>query len=125
MNKVLIVDDHEDIRRMIALTLADDFQIFEASNARHAEEIIRREVPDVVVLDVMMPGGMDGFELCGLIKRDDQLKHIWVILVTARAQESDLAQGNQAGADSYYVKPFSPLALIKEIEAHVGQRGGD
>ena len=118
MKKVLIVDDHEDIRRMIAVTMARDFQIFEASDAVHAEEIIRREVPSVVVLDVMMPGGMDGFELCNIIKQDESLRHIWVILVTARSQESDLERGSEVGADSYYVKPFSPLALIKEIEEH-------
>jgi len=116
MKKVLIVDDHEDIRRMIALTLASDYQIFEASDADHAEEIIRRELPDVVVLDVMMPGSMDGFQLCQVVKQNDALKHIWVILVTARGQESDLERGGEVGADSYYVKPFSPLALIKEIE---------
>ena len=57
-------------------------------------------------------------QLCNIIKEDESLKHIWVVLVTARSQESDLERGREVGADSYYVKPFSPLALIKEIEEH-------
>ncbi len=119
MKKVLIVDDHDDIRQMISLTLGNQYQVFEAPNAMQAEEIVRREKPGAVVLDVMMPGDMDGYELCRRIKGDPELQHIRVILVTARGQASDLKTGNSAGADAYYVKPFSPLALVKEIQDHL------
>ena len=118
MKKVLIVDDHEDIRRMIGLTLMGNYQILEASNAVSAEKLVRHEKPDVVVLDVMMTGEINGYDLCEIIKKDADLKEIWVILVTARGQEADLQKGAEVGADSYYVKPFSPLALVRDIQEH-------
>jgi DNA-binding response OmpR family regulator len=119
MKKVLIVDDQNDIRRMIRLTLGNEYLVFEAGDAREAEVVIRREVPDAVVLDVMMPGGMDGYELCRRIKENPALAHARVILVTARGQASDRAAGSEAGADAYFVKPFSPLELVRDIQSHL------
>ncbi len=116
MKKVLIVDDHDDIRRMIRLTLGNQYVILEAADAHEAEVIVRREKPAAIVLDVMMPGDMDGYELCRRIKNDSELSGIQVILVTARGQEADRETGAAVGADAYYVKPFSPLALVRDIQ---------
>jgi two-component system phosphate regulon response regulator PhoB len=119
MQKVLIVDDHDDIRQMIRLTLGGQYEVLEAPNAVEAEVIVRRDKPAAVVLDVMMPGEIDGYELCRRIKADPELRHIRVILVTARGQSSDLETGKTVGADSYYVKPFSPLALVRDIKGNL------
>ena len=117
MKKVLIVDDQSDIRRLLRLTMPANFQISEAVNADEALDAIRRDRPDAVILDVMMPGGMDGYQLCAKLKRDPSLEGIHVALVTARGQESDRARGAEVGADAYFVKPFSPLALIRHLES--------
>jgi two-component system phosphate regulon response regulator PhoB len=116
MKKILIVDDQADIRRLLRLTLPKHYEIFEAANASDAHELILRERPDAVVLDVMMPGEMDGYELCRKIKQERSLADIHVVLVTARGQEADRQLGSAAGADGYFVKPFSPLALVRHLE---------
>jgi two-component system phosphate regulon response regulator PhoB len=119
MKKILIVDDQDDIRRMIKLTLGGQYLVFEAADAREAQVIINRELPDAVVLDVMMPGDMDGYELCRRIKQNPRLANSLVILVTARGQAADKAAGMAVGADAYFVKPFSPLQLVGEIRKHL------
>ncbi len=72
--------------------------------------------PDIVLLDVMMPGELDGLQLCRQLRSDPVMRHIKVVLLTARGQERDREAGRQAGADEYLVKPFSPLELIETIE---------
>jgi len=117
MRKVLIVDDQSDIRRLLRLTMPGNFQISEATNADDALEAIRRDRPDAVILDVMMPGDIDGYQLCAKLKRDPMLAGIHVALVTARGQDSDRARGAEVGADAYFVKPFSPLALVRHLQS--------
>jgi DNA-binding response OmpR family regulator len=77
--------------------------------------------PHLMLLDVMMPGLLDGYQVCQRIKQDPALKHIKVIMLTARGQASDLDMGENAGADAYLVKPFSPLELIDRVESMVSQ----
>jgi CheY-like chemotaxis protein len=77
--------------------------------------------PHLMLLDVMMPGLLDGYQVCQRIKQDPALKHIKVIMLTARGQASDLEMGESAGADAYLVKPFSPLELIDRVEGMVSQ----
>ena len=72
--------------------------------------------PDLMLLDVMMPGELDGLQVCQRIKRDEATRHIRVVLLTARGQARDRETGRDAGADEYLVKPFSPLQLIETIE---------
>ncbi|MEI6413310.1 MAG: response regulator [Pseudomonadota bacterium] len=115
MKKILIVDDQPNIRKMIALILRGHFVIEEASNADTAFERILANRPDGVILDVMMPGTLNGFQLCERIKRDTGLAGIHVILVTACAQVSDQELGHALGADAYFIKPFSPLALARHL----------
>jgi len=116
LRKVLIVDDQSDIRRLVRLVMPGTFQILEAASADGALEIIQREQIDILILDVMMPGTMDGYELCKKIKQDKLLSEIFVVMVTARGQDEDRNRGKEVGANEYFVKPFSPLALIRLIE---------
>ncbi len=113
---VLIVDDHADIRRLIRMTLEfEDYQIHEAADGESALQLAAALRPDVVLLDVMMPGALDGLEVCARLKADPRFAGMQVILLSARGQARDREAGLRAGADSYMVKPFSPLQLIDHL----------
>lgn len=111
MNKILLVDDHPDIRRLIRITLGKAFEVLEAEDGVTGLGIARQHKPDVVVLDVMMPGVMDGLQVLDAIKSDPALARTRVIMVTARGQAKDYDDGLRRGADAYFIKPFSPLQL--------------
>lgn len=112
MKTLLIVDDNPDMRSLVRLTFGyKDFKVLEAENGMRGLEIASRERPQVILLDVMMPGEIDGFEVCRRIKADPELARAVVIMLTARAQQTDLETGFGAGADYYLTKPFSPLQL--------------
>lgn len=115
MKRVLIVDDHSSIRKMIRLALSNRFALEEAGNADVAYAQILAERPDGIVLDVMMPGSMNGFQLCERIKREPALAPMHVVLITACGQIEDQELGRAVGADAYFVKPFSPLALARHL----------
>ena len=117
MKKILIVDDHADIRRLIRMTLEfEDCEIREAGDAVAGWQLALQFKPDLVLLDVMMPGELDGLQVCQRIKADPLLAHTKVVLLTARGQARDREAGAAARADEYLVKPFSPLQLIETIE---------
>ncbi|MDX9995124.1 MAG: response regulator [Rhodocyclaceae bacterium] len=116
MNKILLVDDHADIRRLIRMTLGKNYEVHEADNGLTGLEMARTLRPDVVVLDVMMPGGVSGLEVLDTIKGDPQLIQTRVIMVTARGQMLDYEDGMGRGADAYFVKPFSPLQVVACIK---------
>lgn len=120
MHKLLIVDDQPDIRKLLRITLSRSYELIEAGDAASAWEIIRREKPMGVILDVMMPGEMDGYQLCEKIRRDPQAKSTYVMLVTARGQVADKERGKAVGADDYFVKPYSPLELLQAIKQRLG-----
>ncbi len=116
MKKILLVDDHADIRRLIRMTLEfEDYDIHEAEDGESALRIARQVRPDFVLTDVMMPGPVDGLEVCRRIKADPELRDTHVMVVSARGQARDREAGQQAGADTYLVKPFSPLQLIDSL----------
>ncbi|MBI5268224.1 MAG: response regulator [Burkholderiales bacterium] len=116
MSKVLIIDDHPDIRRLVRLTLEfEQHQIMEAVDGRIGLEAARQWKPDIVLLDVMMPG-MDGLETCRQLRADPSLAGTRVVLLTARGGSADRSAGLAAGADEYVVKPFSPLTLLQLVE---------
>lgn len=121
MHKVLIVDDQADIRRMMMIALSGDFDLLEAGDGLTALQIVREHRPDVVLLDVMMPGEMDGLQVLAAIRNDPQLKDTRVIMVSAKGQVSDSELGIQMGANAYFVKPFSPLQLLKAIHEQIMQ----
>ena len=116
---VLVVDDDEDVRRMVSTYLAlDGFEAQEANSAAAAVEAIRHDRPDLVLLDVMMPG-RDGLDLLAELRRAGDLP---VIMVTARGGEADRVMGLRLGADDYMVKPFSPAELVARINAVLRRR---
>jgi len=120
MTKILLVDDHPDIRRLIRVALGKSFEVAEAEDGVSGLETARRIKPDLVVLDVMMPGELNGLEVLAAIKSDPTLKHTRVIMVTARGQARDYEDGMQRGADAYFIKPFSPLQLVAAIKETLG-----
>jgi two-component system phosphate regulon response regulator PhoB len=116
MKRVLIVEDQPDIRKLIRMTLEfEDFEIHEASDGAFGLSLARATLPDIVLLDVMMPGELDGLQVCQRLKHESTTQHIKVVLLTARGQARDREAGQQAAADEYLVKPFSPLQLIETI----------
>ena len=117
MKKIHIVDDHADIRRLIRMTLEfEDYDIREAADGDQALEMAREHRPDLVLLDVMMPGSLNGLEVCRRLRElSVPGEGPRVIILSARGQASDREAGLQAGADTYLVKPFSPLQLISCI----------
>ena len=115
MAKVLIADDEPALRFLITSTLEDEgYELLEASDGLQALDLILKEKPDLVILDVMMPG-LTGYELCTRIRKDTGLNHIIVIMLTAKGQEQDHQQSIQAGANLYMRKPFSPFELIDNV----------
>lgn len=113
MKKILIVEDHADIRRLIRMTLEfEDCEIHEAADGAAGWAAVNRLRPDLVLLDVMMPGETSGLELCLAIKIDPALAGVKVIMLSARGSSADCQAGLQAGADAYLVKPFSPMQLL-------------
>jgi DNA-binding response OmpR family regulator len=116
MNRILIIEDQADIRRLIRWTLEfEDYEIHEASNGPAGLEQARAIKPDLVLLDVMMPGGLDGFQVCEQLKADPALASVPVVMLTARSQQRDRDAGNRAGADAFLAKPFSPLQLVETV----------
>ncbi len=114
--RLLIVDDQPEIRNLLALTLdADNYELHHANNWVTALAMTRAIKPDLVLLDVMMPGEFDGLEVCRRIKADKELSSTIVMIISARSQVADKQQGMESGADDYLTKPFSPLMLMEKV----------
>jgi DNA-binding response OmpR family regulator len=116
VKKLLIAEDESGIRRLIRLTLeSEDYEIIEASDGEQALTMARAELPELVLLDVMMPR-RTGLEVCRLLKADDTTASMTIVMLTARAQDSDLREARAAGCDDYFMKPFSPVALLRKVD---------
>jgi two-component system alkaline phosphatase synthesis response regulator PhoP len=114
--KVLVVDDEEYIQHILNFSFgAEGYDVLTASDGEEALKRARKDRPDVIVLDIMMPK-MDGYEACKRLKSDPQTKNIPVILLTAKGRDVDRKLGTAAGADDYVVKPFSPGRLIERVQ---------
>lgn len=114
---ILVVEDQADIRKLIAMTLDfGDYEVHEAEDGARGLFMAEGLRPDLILLDVMMPGDLDGFQVCGRLKADPRFARTRVVMLTARGQKSDLEAGESAGADGYLIKPFSPLELIDTVE---------
>jgi two-component system, OmpR family, phosphate regulon response regulator PhoB len=117
MKKILIVDDQLEVRELVAVTLmGDKYRILQAETGQEAIDATITEKPDLIIMDIMMPGEIDGLEATRRIKSNPETKDCKVIILTAKGQEADKEKGRKTGADDYFVKPFSPLELIKKIE---------
>ena len=125
MKKVLIMEDELNIRSFVVINLKrEGFDVIEAENGEEALDRLQKN-PDigVAILDIMVPGDMDGFEVCRRIRAGS--KHIGIIMLTARTQEMDKITGLMTGADDYVTKPFSPAELTARIDALYRRIGGD
>jgi len=115
--KILIVEDEKDIVKMLEYNLKKEgFRTISAQDGEDALEYAVREHPDLIILDLMLPG-MDGLEVCRELKKETKTASIPIIMLTAKAQESDKVVGLELGADDYMTKPFSPRELIARIKA--------
>jgi CheY-like chemotaxis protein len=114
---ILIVDDQGELRKLVRMTLEfGDYELHEAENGQRALDLSKVIQPDLVILDVMMPGDINGYQVCEKLKQEQNKKIPYVLLLTARGQKSDIEVGQRVGADNYLVKPFSPLELIEYVK---------
>ena len=117
MVKILVVDDEEDILELVRYHLAKEgYHVQGAQTGEKALKTAKRETPDLIVLDLMLPG-IDGLEITKALKNDEKTAHIPIIMLTAKGEESDIIIGLELGADDYITKPFSPKVLIARVRA--------
>jgi DNA-binding response OmpR family regulator len=115
--KVLVVDDEKNIVEAITYNLQQaGFRTLTAGDGKRALELAQREVPDLITLDVMLPGA-DGWEVCRQLRQDSRTKRIPVIMLTVKSHEADKIVGLELGADDYLTKPFSPKELVARVKA--------
>ncbi len=114
---VMVVDDERDIVELVRYNLGQaGFRVVAAGDGRQALELARREKPDLIVLDLMLPI-LPGTEVARLLKQDEATRHIPILMLTARGEELDRVVGFELGADDYVVKPFSPRELVLRVQA--------
>jgi two-component system alkaline phosphatase synthesis response regulator PhoP len=121
---ILLVDDEEDILELVSYNLErDGYSVRTAATAEAALKEMDKALPDLLLLDVMLPG-MSGMDLCKRMKAQEKTRHIPVLLLTARSEETDIVVGLELGADDYITKPFRTRELLARIKAHL-RRGHD
>ena len=114
---ILIVEDEEDVMELIRYNLAKEgFNCDAAYNGREALKKVQETLPDLVLLDLMLPE-VDGLEVCKRLKSSPQTEHIPIVMVTAKSDEADIVKGLELGADDYITKPFSPRVLAARVKA--------
>ena len=116
---ILVVDDNPDVRRLLAVVLSREFHVLEAASGINALDTVRKHHPRAVLLDVMMPGDLDGLAVLKQIKSTPELQSTVVAMVTARGQMVDSETARQHGADAYFIKPFSPLQMLAWLRTAV------
>jgi len=115
--RILVVDDEQDIRDLVKYNLEKEgFDISPVTTGEEAIQIARKIKPDLILLDLMLPG-LDGLEVCKILKQEKETSEIPVIMLTAKGEESDVVTGLEIGADDYISKPFSPNVLIARVRA--------
>ncbi len=114
---ILVVDDEEDILELVRYNLErDGFRVNCVTTGEDALSAVRRDSPDLIVLDLMLPG-VDGLEVCKILKKDEDLAGIPIVMLTAKGEEADVVAGLELGADDYVSKPFSPRVLAARVKA--------
>ena len=123
--KILIVEDEEDILELIRYNLhKDGYQVSTAMTGENGIEVARRVIPDLILLDIMLPG-MDGLEVCKLLKHEPATMKIPIIMLTAKGEEADIVTGLELGADDYMTKPFSPKIVIARVRNILRRKNRD
>jgi two-component system phosphate regulon response regulator PhoB len=116
MKKLLIADDEPGVRSLVRMTLeSDSYEILEASDGDEALMLALEHRPELILLDVSMPG-LSGLQVCRILKENPSTSGISVVMLTSMAQDTDKAKGEAAGADEYFTKPFSPVALLRKVD---------
>lgn len=122
--RILLVDDEKDLVETMVFQLeASGYEVVTAYDGTEGLAKAKKEKVDLIILDLMLPK-MDGYKVCGLLKKDSRYSNIPVILFTARAQESDLKLGQEVGADAYIVKPFEAKVLLTKIKELLNVNAG-
>jgi two-component system phosphate regulon response regulator PhoB len=128
MERILIVDDDPDIQKLVSYNLSQaGFQVSTAATGLAALDAVQAELPDLIILDLMMPD-LDGLEVCRKLRQQEKSRRIPIIMLTARTQEVDRVVGFELGADDYVMKPFSPRELVlrvKSIFRRMGEEPND
>ena len=120
--KILVVDDEEDILELLKFNLSrEGYQVLCAVSGEQALRLVRSENPDLIMLDLMLPG-IDGLEVTRRLKNDPDTKNLPIVMLTAKGEEADIVTGLELGADDYITKPFSPRVLIARIRAVLRRR---
>lgn len=115
--KILVVDDEQDLVKLIRYHLEKDgYKVISAFNGEDALFLARKERPELVILDLMLPG-IDGLEVCKKLKADQELANTAIVMLTAKGEEADITMGLKLGADDYMTKPFSPKELVARVQA--------
>jgi two-component system phosphate regulon response regulator PhoB len=115
--KILVVEDEEDILELVTYNLAKEgYQVNGVPTGEDTLKRVRSELPDLVLLDLMLPG-VDGLEVCKLLKSDPKTRHVPIVMLTAKGEEADIVTGLELGADDYITKPFSPRVLTARVRA--------
>jgi len=118
--KILVVDDETDILETVKMRLeANGYNVLTATNGNEGYKKAKTESPDLIILDLMLPG-LDGFQICRLLKFDENYQHIPIIMLTARSQEEDKMWGEKVGADYYLTKPFKSQELLEKVKEFLG-----
>lgn len=116
MKKILIIDDHAQTRQLVKWALAESgFQLYEASNGQAGVQIASHVKPDLVLLDVVMPGELDGYAVCAQLRADPTLADLKIVMLSSNDAPQDRDKGQQAGANAYFSKPFVPAGLRSVI----------
>jgi len=114
--KILIVDDEPSLVMLVSTRLkTHGYEVISAGDGQTGLDMAKKEKPDLIILDLMLPK-MDGYKVCGLLKKDTRYSKIPIILFSARDQEEDKIQGMELGANAYIAKPFTPQILLEKIE---------
>lgn len=117
MAKLLIVEDESDIRELISFNLEiSGYEVIKARDGEEGLSMARKELPNLIILDLMLPG-IDGLKVCSHLKKGPETRDIPIIMLTARSEDDDIITGLETGADDYVTKPFSPRILIARVKA--------
>ncbi len=115
--KILVVEDEPDIAKLVSYNLAQEhFKVLTAEDGEQALKVIQREKPNLVVLDLMLPG-LSGIEVCKILRDRPETAKLPILMLTAKAGESDRIVGLELGADDYLTKPFSPREMVARVRA--------
>ncbi len=119
MDKVLIIEDDRVIRHLYKVILGRSLHVLECDNGRDGLDCARREHPEIIVLDLIMPGELDGLDVLAAIREDPEMNDTYIIILTGQSDSKVRDQAMALGANAYFIKPFSPLTLFSHIRVRL------